>query len=71
MTEVLTKKIATLDWINVEKIDTHNTQKKNFSEYNEEVYVSENNKKIIKQEKAWRETVKQIKIITKKVINIV
>ena len=71
MIEVFTKKIATLNQINIEKIDIHNTQKEDFSEYNEEVYVFKNNEEVIEQKKAWKETVKQIKIITKKVINIV
>ena len=41
MIEVFTKEITTLDWIDIEEIDTHNTQKENFPEYNKEVYVSE------------------------------
>ena len=40
MTEVFTKEITILDQINVEEVNTHNIQKENFSEYNEEVYIS-------------------------------
>ena len=39
MTEVFTKEITILDQINVEEINTHDVQKENFSEYNEEVYI--------------------------------
>ena len=68
----------------------HDIQKKNFSEYNEEIYISEDYKyneaskeetltsedvyyknEIIKQRKVWKKTVKQIKIIVKKVFNVV
>ena len=54
MTKVLTKRIAILDQINIEEIDIHDIQKEDFSEYNEEIYVSENyefNKEIIEQKK--------------------
>ena len=71
MTEVFTKKIAILNWINIEKVDTHDIQKENFPEYNKEVYVSENNKEIIEQKEIWKKAVKQIEIIVKKVINTV
>ena len=69
-----TKEIATLDWIDVEEINTHDIQEENFPEYNKKVYIFKNyefNKEIIRQKKVWKEAVKQIEIITKKVINIV
>ena len=71
MIRVLMKKIAIFNWINIEKIDTHGTQKENFPEYNKEIYVFKNDKETIKQKKIWKEAVKQIKIIVKKVINTV
>ena len=55
ITEVFMKEIATFNWINIEKIDTHSTQKEEFSEYNKKVYVFKNykfNKEIIRQKKA-------------------
>ena len=74
MIEVFTKEIVILNQINVEKINTHDIQKEDFSEYNEEVYIFKNyefNEEIIRQKKAWKKAVKQIKIIAKKVINTV
>ena len=70
MTEVSIKEIVILDQINVEETDIHGTQKENFLRHNKEVYIFKNNK-IIKQKKIWKKAVKQIKIITKKIINIV
>ena len=52
ITKVFMKKIVTFNWIDVEKINIHSTQKENFPEYNEEVYVFKNDEEIIEQEKA-------------------
>ena len=68
---VFTKEIVILDQIDIEEVNTHGIQKENFPEYNKEVYVFKNNEEDIKQDEAWKKAVKQIKIITKEVINIV
>ena len=44
MIKIFTKEIATLNQINVEEVDTYGIQKENFSEYNKEVYISEDYK---------------------------
>ena len=70
MIRVLIKEIVILDWISVKEIDIHSIQEENFPEYNEEVYVSENDK-IIEHKEIWKKAVKQIEIITKKTVDIV
>ena len=61
------KEIAILNWINVEEVDMYDTQKEDFSEYNEEIYISED----YEFNEDWKKTVKQIEVIVKKVFNII